>query len=77
MPSPGRVRPATCGSRPAPGRGFELRRQVVGDTLVYFTIDEDAARVNIMRIWPARRRPLEAEDFAFDEEPTLVDDEEP
>lgn len=47
--------------------GYEVRRRVVSDHLVFFTIDETAQIVYVLRVWPARMQPLEAGELALPE----------
>jgi len=44
---------------------YEVRRRVVSEHLVFFTIDEAAQIVYVLRVWPARRQPLEPDELAL------------
>lgn len=35
---------------------YGIRQKVVGDYLVWFTVDEPGLRVLVLRLWPSRRR---------------------
>lgn len=35
---------------------MEVRQKVVGVYLIWFTVDDEALRVTVLRIWPAKRQ---------------------